>query len=113
MGVCHGTMWRAVGVESAQQCVLEGVCAKWCTASDAEIAAAKAHVLALFDSDPSVCVKGMPFGDFLYLRTEALDRHFFMPTSGRESHALCYDGQSDMQFAPCCTFDVIKMQALY
>lgn len=108
---CRGNVWRVVGVRPEQQRALQGARADWYTASDEEIAAAKTAMLALFD-DPPRHVKGMPCHDFIYLCTEAQDRHFFVPTSGHELHALSYEGECGMQFAPFCTFDVVKMQHL-
>ena len=109
----RGNVWHVVDVSAEDQRALDGIRVEWGAASDEAIAAAKEAMLRLFPDPPSA-VRGVACEDFIYLRTDGLDRHFFVPTSGQESQAFHYHcqgtGQADMNFAPSCTFDLVKMQ---
>ena len=102
-------MWSNVNIQSEQQLAFEGARAGWDTVTDAEIAAAKAKILALFPEPPQH-VKGMPCSNFIYLFTEAEDRHFFVPTSGDEEYALSYEGIASFNFLvpECISFDMVR-----
>lgn len=106
----HNRAWRAVAVSSAQQRDMERIRTEWDVASDEAIAIAKDAIIVGLLGCPPLPVKGMVCSDFIYLRTDKLDKHFFMPTNGCEEHALVFEGDVDMHFAPECTYDVVKMQ---
>ena len=109
----RGNVWWVVDVTPDEQAAWETIRIAWATATDAEIADAKSLMLKTFPAPVKHDeVKGMACSDFIYLFSEAQDRHFFVPTNKTEKAALYYHcqgtGQADMAFAPHCTYATVK-----
>jgi len=111
--------WIQVPVSPETQKAFEIVRKDWAIVSDQEIEEAKTNMLSLFSPELMFShrdVKGMACGNFVYLRSNDDSAHFFIPTHGKEEHALLYDcsngtGQCEMNFVQDATFDCVVMQS--
>ena len=108
----YGHTWWYLNITPEEQAAWKAIRGAWATATDEEIAEAKATMLKVFPfAIKHNEVKGMACHDFIHLFNNTQTMHFFMPTDGKQKYALCYDcrgGQANLVFAPDCTFESVK-----
>ena len=89
---------------------LQEVCQNWETVSDEDVAMAKKKLVDKFNGDVDGAM-GQPCQDFLYVFGKDGKSHYFVCTDPAvEDTCLMYEGECDMTFAACATFDLVKMQ---
>jgi len=108
-------VWWIIHVTPEEQATWEAIRGTWATATDEQIAEAKAAMLKVFPvAIKHDEVKGMACRDFIYLFDNTRRRHFFVPTGGEEQIAMYYDcmgtGHADMAFAPDCMYESVKWE---
>ena len=107
----HGNRWLCAALAPAAHARLAAAHSTWATASDDEIAAAKAVVAAAagVSGEGLDSMRGMACADFLYMYNTSA-QHFFVHVAGGDERVLIYEGECDMRWSMCAPFDLVQMQ---